>query len=67
MRIPASLRCRWIDHSVGHAFGAFNALQREGIYVQSRRNMLKASMQGIAGLTVPTLLSSHAQSIAAVC
>ena len=64
MRVPAALRCRSLDHGVGHAFQSFNALKREGIFVQSRRNMLKASMQGIAGLSVPTLLSTQAQSVA---
>ncbi|KAA0133677.1 MULTISPECIES: DUF1501 domain-containing protein [Gimesia] len=39
-----------------HAFTAFNPLVPEGLVVQSRRNMLKASLAGLAGLTVPNLL-----------
>jgi hypothetical protein len=39
-----------------HAFTSFNALEREGLVLLSRRNLLKASLAGIAGLTVPSLL-----------
>jgi hypothetical protein len=45
-----------IGHAHQHAFGAFNALEREGLLLLGRRNMLKASLAGIAGLTVPGLL-----------
>jgi hypothetical protein len=51
-------------HQHQHAFTGFNALQREGLTVLSRRNMLKASLAGIAGLTVPTLLRSYADAAA---
>ncbi|QDT28739.1 hypothetical protein Pan153_41440 [Gimesia panareensis] len=39
-----------------HAFTAFNPLVPEGLVLQSRRNMLKASLAGLAGLSVPNLL-----------
>jgi hypothetical protein len=42
-----------------HAFGHFNALDREGLTVHSRRNLLKAGLAGIAGLTLPRLLSAR--------
>lgn len=44
----------------GHAFAAFRPLQREGLVVASRRNMLKASMSGLAGLSLPGLLAARA-------
>ena len=53
-------------HSHKHAFQAFNASQREGLVCHSRRNFLKASLAGIAGLTVPQLLQSQARAAAAV-
>jgi hypothetical protein len=43
-------------HNHQHAFAAFNALQREGLAVVSRRNMLKAGLAGVAGLSLPSLL-----------
>jgi hypothetical protein len=51
-------------HSHRNAFSYFNALSREGLTVLSRRNMLKASLAGIAGLTVPGLLRSRAEAAA---
>ena len=39
-----------------HAFADWNPLVREGLTVLSRRNMLKASLAGVAGLSVPQLL-----------
>ncbi len=50
--------CRSLEHS--SAFRSFNALTREGICVYSRRNLLKASMSGIAGLSLPKVLESRA-------
>jgi hypothetical protein len=64
MGIGNTPRCNTTEHSGQHAFQYFNALEREGIFVRSRRNMLKASMQGIAGLSVPYLLQSSSQAIA---
>src|ERR1019366_1320118 len=47
-------------HSHDHAFGTFNARQREGLVLRSRRNFLKASLAGIAGISVPQLLQVQA-------
>jgi hypothetical protein len=52
-------------HSHDHAFQSFNARKREGLVVHSRRNFLKASLAGVAGLTVPHLLQSQAHASAA--
>src|SRR6516162_6372420 len=49
-------------HSHSHAFLSFRARQREGLVLHSRRNFLKASLAGIAGLTVPHLLQNRAQA-----
>ena len=54
--------CRNSDHAYGHAFTHFNALDREGLTLLSRRNMLKAGLAGIAGLTVPDLLRLRAKA-----
>ena len=47
-----------------HAFTSFNAHAREGLVLHTRRNFLKASLAGIAGLSVPALLQSQAQATA---
>src|SRR4051812_25849270 len=52
-------------HSHRHAFTNFNARVPEGLTVLSRRNLLKASLLGIAGLTVPDLLRHRARAAAA--
>ena len=52
-----------ITHPHPHAFQAMNALTREGLVVASRRNMVKASLAGIAGLSLPGLLASRAQAV----
>ena len=49
-------------HRHQHAFTAFNPLQREGLVLRSRRNFLKASLAGIAGLSVPHLLQERARA-----
>lgn len=49
-------------HRHQHAFYSFNALEREGLTVCTRRNMVKAGVAGIAGLTVPLLLKSRAEA-----
>ena len=49
-------------HSHQHSFQNLNALCREGLVVSSRRNMVKASVAGMAGLTLPNLLQSRAQA-----
>src|SRR3954463_7981898 len=53
-------RTRMTHHQ--HAFNDFNALDREGLVLQGRRNMLKAGLAGIAGLTVPRLLETRSQA-----
>ncbi len=52
-------------HAHQHAFTTFNALEREGLTLLSRRNMLKAGLAGVAGLTLPGLLRSRAEAAAA--
>jgi hypothetical protein len=56
--------CNPVEHGPGNAFSSFNALTPEGIFVRSRRNMLKASMQGIAGLSLPCLIQANQQALA---
>src|SRR5262249_32163099 len=51
-------------HSHQHAFSHFNALQREGLTLLSRRNLLKAVWLGTAGLRVPGLLRRRARAAA---
>lgn len=50
------------SHQHRHAFESFNALTREGLLLQSRRNLLKASLAGIAGLSMPGVLRAQAQA-----
>ncbi len=45
-----------------HAFTSFHPLEREGLTLVSRRNLLKASLAGLAGLSLPRLLRSRAQA-----
>lgn len=47
-------------HTHAHAFGSFQALEREGLTL-SRRNVFKAGLAGVAGLTLPTLLQARAE------
>lgn len=42
-----------------------NARQREGLTLSSRRSVLKASLAGIAGLSLPALLHQRSQAAAA--
>jgi Protein of unknown function (DUF1501) len=42
------------DHS--HAFSSFNPLEREGLVVGSRRNMLKAGLAGLGGLSLASVM-----------
>src|SRR5262245_37004401 len=49
-------------HQHSHAFQDFNPTLREGLVCKSRRNFLKASVAGIAGLSVPALLQSRARA-----
>ena len=52
-------------HSDQHAFTFLNPRVREGVTVRSRRSMLKVSLAGLAGLSVPGLLRLQAESLAA--
>src|ERR1700730_14183387 len=53
-----------MSHTHHHSFHHFHPLEREGLTVLSRRNMLKAGLAGIAGLTVPELLRQRAEASA---
>ena len=50
------------SHPHPHAFGGLNPQEREGLVVEGRRNMLKAGLAGMAGLSLPDLLSYRAQA-----
>jgi hypothetical protein len=45
-----------------HAFANLNGRTREGLFVADRRGMLKASMAGLAGLSLPGLLAARASA-----
>jgi hypothetical protein len=45
-----------------HAFQSFGGTQRDGLCLVSRRNMMKAGLAGIAGLTLPDLLRHRAHA-----
>jgi hypothetical protein len=51
-------------HIHQHAFTNFRPLEREGLTLLSRRNMLKASLAGMAGLSWPDLLRRRAVAAA---
>ena len=44
----------------GHSFGNFFGRTREGVFLETRRSMLKAGMAGIAGLSLPDLIQAQA-------
>src|SRR5688572_20830806 len=46
------------DHT--HAFASFLPREPEGLVIGTRRNMLKAGLAGLAGLTLPNLLHHRA-------
>jgi hypothetical protein len=46
-------------HSHAHAFTGLNPLEREGLFVQGRRNLLKAGVAGLGGLSLPGLLGAR--------
>ncbi len=48
-----------------HAFQNYHGRQREGLSLVTRRGMIKASMAGLAGLSLPQLLQSQSASAAA--
>ena len=47
------------DTHSSHAFDSFLGTQREGLCLAGRRNMIKAGMSGIAGLSLPQLLQAR--------
>jgi hypothetical protein len=49
-----------MHHPHTHAFASLNARRREGLTVLGRRGMLKASLAGFAGLSLPGLLRQRA-------
>jgi hypothetical protein len=49
-------------HAHRHAFSSFRPLEPEGLALLTRRNMLKAGLAGLAGLSVPALLQSRAEA-----
>src|SRR5262249_55978661 len=64
VEVPFARERVMAGHEHRHAFTHFNARQREGLTVCSRRNLLKAGLAGIAGLTVPNLLRTRAEAAA---
>jgi hypothetical protein len=48
-----------------HAFQNYYGAEREGLVVASRRNMLKAGLAGVAGLSVSELLRTEAAAVEA--
>lgn len=48
-----------------HAFGAFGGTSREGLCLVGRRNMMKAGLAGIAGLSLPDLMQHRASAATA--
>lgn len=50
------------QHTSGHAFTFFRGRQREGLTMLNRRGMLKASLAGIGGLSLPALLRRRAEA-----
>ena len=47
-----------MPHPHPHAFGFLNPAAREGLTL-SRRNLLKAGLAGLGGLTLPELLQAR--------
>src|SRR5438876_3387460 len=52
-------------HNHDHAFMQLNPREREGLVLVSRRNMLKAGLAGLAGLSLPDLLRQRAEAATA--
>jgi hypothetical protein len=50
------------EHDHRHAFAGLNPLEREGLVVAGRRNMLKAGWAGLVGLGLPDLLRCRAMA-----
>src|SRR5438876_919426 len=52
-------------HNHDHAFMQLNPREREGLVLLSRRNLLKAGLAGLAGLSLPGLLRQRAEAATA--
>ena len=52
-------------HAPAHAFSQLNPRLRDGVNLFTRRSVLKASLAGMAGLSLPALLQARAQAAAA--
>lgn len=50
------------DHDHRHAFSGLNPQVREGLVVSGRRNMMKASLAGLAGLGLSDLLRHRSEA-----
>jgi hypothetical protein len=48
-----------MTHRHAHAFTSFHPTDRDGLTLPSRRNLLKAGLAGVAGLTLPALLRAR--------
>ena len=53
------------QHSPDHAFASMRPRELEGVTVLGRRSMLKASLAGLSGLSLPGLLQAKEQALAA--
>lgn len=58
-------RCDQYSHRERHAFTGLNARLAEGVQVFGRRSMLKASVAGMAGASVPRLLEAREAALRA--
>lgn len=66
--MPSATRVRVQEATANptcHAFRSLAAREREGIFVASRRGMLKASVAGLAGMSLPGLLQQRASAVEA--
>ena len=61
---PFSSGIAHAGHGEGHAFTFMNPRLRDGLTVHSRRSVLKASLAGIGGLTLPSLIRLRAEASA---
>lgn len=49
-------------HTHEHAFHGLRPLEEEGVVLRTRRNLLKAGVAGLGGLSVPALLQARAEA-----
>jgi len=59
------MQARQSHNPPGHAFDSFNPRVRDGLVVWDRRSVLKASLAGLAGLSLPGLLKARSAAAAA--